>query len=211
MRNRLAIKKRREKTYRKNEKKNKMHTRKYGRKNRTRRQGRKNRTRRRGDKNRTRRRGHRNLTGGEFITFKDGSEYDGDIRDGKMHGEGIMMMPDIMLDGEIIDGDKYAGEWNRGKMHGEGTFTRSNGEVWIGNWKNGIFQKGFVTYPNGAVKRINNINTTLHQDLSSQFSQGTAARANLDLLDPTRPKQKLKSDELTRHLSKTHKYFGNKI
>ena len=64
MRNRLAIKKRREKTYRKNEKKNKIHTRKHGRKNRTHRHSR---------KNRTRRRGHRNLIGGMFIRFKDGS------------------------------------------------------------------------------------------------------------------------------------------
>ena len=180
MRNRLVIKKRREKTYRKNEKKNKMHTRKHGHKNRTRRQGRKNRTRRQGRKNRTRRRGHRNLIGGEFIRFKDGSVYDGEWKNGKMHGEGTMMMPDIILDGEIIkDGEMYHGGWKDGKMHGDGSFHRSNDEVLIGKWKNGIFQEGLLTYQDGTVKRIDNINTTLHEDLSSQFSKGTAARANV--------------------------------
>ena len=185
-----------------------MHTRKNGRKNRTHRHSRKNRTRRQGRKNRTRRRGHRNLIGGMFIRFKDGSEYDGGWKDGKMHGEGTMMMPDIMLDGEIIkDGEMYDGGWKDGKMHGEGRFHRSNDEVWIGKWKNGIFQEGFVTYQDGTVKRIDNINTTLHQDLSSQFSQGTAARANLDLLNRKHNTGILKSDELTRHLSKTREFF----
>ena len=202
MRNRLAIKKIREKTYRKNKKKNKNHTRQQGRKNHTRRQGR---------KNRTRRHGRRNSIGGTILE-RDNFHYYGNIHDRRPHGQGIMMIGEVGEEGEPYLVDMYNGEWNNGKMHGKGEFIRSNGDIWEGIWDNGIFKKGKVTYPNGVVKRIDNINTTLYKDLSSQFSNDTTARANLDLLNQKRITGNLNSDELTKYLSKVHPYFSkNKI
>ena len=48
------------------------------------------------------------------------------------------------------NGDQYVGEWKDGKFHGVGTLTWSNGIKYAGDWKNGIEDGiGTVTWPNG--------------------------------------------------------------
>ena len=49
-----------------------------------------------------------------LVNFKDGSTYEGEWRDGKMHGRGIYSWP---------NGDVFEGDWRNGKMHGRGIHT----------------------------------------------------------------------------------------
>ena len=48
------------------------------------------------------------------------------------------------------DGDKYVGEWKDSKYHGKGTYTVPNGQKYVGEYKddkrNG---KGTATHPSG--------------------------------------------------------------
>ena len=41
----------------------------------------------------------------------------------------------------FTNGDKYVGHYKNNKRHGHGTYTRSNGEKYTGDWKNGFFEK----------------------------------------------------------------------
>ena len=54
------------------------------------------------------------------MTYADGSSYEGEWAEGKMHGKGKET---------YADGDSYEGEWAEGNMHGKGTYTHANGEV----------------------------------------------------------------------------------
>ena len=60
--------------------------------------------------------------------FSDGTEYDGEWKDGKKHGQGILI---------CYDGAMFAGEWKKGRPNGQGTETRPNGQKYEGEWKNG--------------------------------------------------------------------------
>ena len=51
---------------------------------------------------------------------------------------------------EWSNGDKYVGEWKDGKIHGVGTLTWSDGTKYAGNWKNGIEDgTGTMKWSNG--------------------------------------------------------------
>ena len=61
-------------------------------------------------------------------TFPSGVKYVGEVKNGKVHGQGTMTWP---------DGEKYVGEWNDGIMwNGQGTYTWPNGDKYVGEWKN---------------------------------------------------------------------------
>ena len=48
------------------------------------------------------------------------------------------------------NGDVYVGGWKDGKFHGHGTLTWANGDKYIGGWKNGKFYGHSITlYANG--------------------------------------------------------------
>ena len=64
----------------------------------------------------------------EKITYPDGSWYEGDIQDGKRHGQGIWVRP---------DGTKYKGQWQNDKPNGQGTINWPDGRRYIGEWKEG--------------------------------------------------------------------------
>lgn len=63
------------------------------------------------------------------MEFNDGTEYDGEWRDSKFEGEGVL----TINDGE----SKYTGQFQKGKPHGEGCFVYANGEKYTGSWVNG--------------------------------------------------------------------------
>ena len=72
---------------------------------------------------------------GESINANDnfnirniGSEYVGDIINGKRTGKGTLT---------YINGDKYVGDFVDGKFHGKGTVTLKNGKKIKGKWLNG--------------------------------------------------------------------------
>ena len=65
--------------------------------------------------------------------------YDGDVRNGKMHGRGQMVFTD--------DRRYYKGEWQNGNGHGWGIMTWTNGNRYEGQWQNGYpHGKGTKTY-----------------------------------------------------------------
>ncbi len=60
-------------------------------------------------------------------SYRDGSVYSGQWRNGLRDGEGTLSSP---------NGDEYVGEWEDDKWHGRGTFTTAEGEVTKGVWEN---------------------------------------------------------------------------
>lgn len=96
----------------------------------------------------------------ETVTLPDGSVYSGKMKNGKMHGQGILkfkdgsiykgMMKQGKMDGQGImkypNGDNYDGQWKNNQMHGYGTFNRANGSWYQGNYRNGKFHgQGMLT------------------------------------------------------------------
>ena len=62
-------------------------------------------------------------------TFGDddvNKKYEGEIKNGKPNGLGILTSP---------YGDKHVGGWKVGKRHGQGTMTFSSGDKYVGGWK----------------------------------------------------------------------------
>jgi len=65
--------------------------------------------------------------------------YDGDVVNGKPHGEGTWLHP---------DGREYTGEWQDGEMHGEGTMTWPDGKQYVGEWQDGARHgEGVMIWP----------------------------------------------------------------
>ena len=60
----------------------------------------------------------------------DGPRYDGEVRDGKRHGQGVYEWP---------DGDRYEGEWREDKRHGQGVNEWPDGTRYEGEWRDGVF------------------------------------------------------------------------
>ena len=74
-------------------------------------------------------------------TCSDGSEYEGDIKDGLRHGFGKY----------THSGDIYEGEWWNGCPHGKGKYTFHNNESYEGDYTNGKRNgKGVYTYKDGT-------------------------------------------------------------
>jgi predicted Ser/Thr protein kinase len=64
----------------------------------------------------------------EQLQYDDGSEYLGEFKDGKPHGQGTHI---------LANGDKYVGEYKDGKRHGQGTCTFLDGQKFVGEFKDG--------------------------------------------------------------------------
>lgn len=104
-------------------------------------------------------------------THEDGSVYEGQVQNGKRHGQGKMTYADgAVYEGEwkndqrngqgkmtYADGDVYEGEWKDDKMNGLGKYTFADGDVYAGDVYVGEFKDGYrsgqgtYTYANGAV------------------------------------------------------------
>ena len=67
--------------------------------------------------------------------------YEGEVWDGKRHGQGIMTGP---------DGHRYEGEWRNDRRHGRGTYTWPNGTRYEGKWRSGRHHgQGSKEWPDG--------------------------------------------------------------
>ena len=76
------------------------------------------------------------------ITFDSGSTYAGEVKDGKMDGQGTFT---------TLNGYKYVGEWKDGKKNGQGTSTYSDGQKYVGNYKDDKHNgQGTITYLDGT-------------------------------------------------------------
>ena len=67
-------------------------------------------------------------------------KYEGDIKNGKPDGLGILYDGYLKWDGSfhyyMYKGTKFIGSWKNGKPHGEGRFTYGDSDT-VGDWKNG--------------------------------------------------------------------------
>lgn len=84
------------------------------------------------------------IWGKGIYTWKDsGNTYEGDWIDGKMHGFGIYTWP--------TKGMSYTGYFANGKRHGQGALFGKDGEKYIGDFVNDLFEGyGELEYANGT-------------------------------------------------------------
>ena len=83
-----------------------------------------------------------NLHGRGTFTWPDGDRYEGEWRDGKTHGHGTYTWP---------SGTRYEGEYRDGNLHGRGTFTWPDGDRYEGEWRDGKKHgHGTYTWPSGT-------------------------------------------------------------
>ena len=74
--------------------------------------------------------------------YADGGKYIGQFKDGKYHGQGTRT---------YASGDKYVGEFKDGARHGQGTYTFANGDKYVGEFKDGNYHgRGVATYADGS-------------------------------------------------------------
>ena len=64
--------------------------------------------------------------------YDNGDQYDGEWKDGKAHGHGVM---------ESSDG-QYQGQWKDDVPHGQGKYTLANGDVYEGTFEKGRTGEG---------------------------------------------------------------------
>jgi hypothetical protein len=57
--------------------------------------------------------------------------YVGEIKDGKLHGKGVMTYNKNAVDKNAT----YEGEWKENKRHGKGKITYEDGKIYEGEWK----------------------------------------------------------------------------
>jgi hypothetical protein len=96
--------------------------------------------------------------------FTNGAKYEGEWKDGKVHGQGIGTFPDGskyvgehkygMIDGYGIntfaDGQRYEGEFKVGKRNGQGTITSATRGKYVGEWKDDKYNgQGILVTPDG--------------------------------------------------------------
>jgi len=97
-------------------------------------------------------------------TFVSGSEYVGEWKEDKGHGQGTMIetsgakyvgeFKDGLKHGQgtytYADGDRYVGEWVGDNMHGQGTYTWADGAQYVGEYREDLRHGyGAFTYPDG--------------------------------------------------------------
>lgn len=94
--------------------------------------------------------------------FHSGLKYEGEWKDGKRHGKGKLIYPEIYTytgewSNNKMDGHgtmvyywyKYIGEWKGGKRNGKGTYWFF-GKKYEGYWENNLMHgQGTLTYPGG--------------------------------------------------------------
>jgi len=71
-----------------------------------------------------------------------GNRYEGQWKDGKMHGQGVF---------EFVNGNRYEGQFKDGKRNGQGVYEYADGTRYEGQQKAGLFHgRLFTTRPDGS-------------------------------------------------------------
>lgn len=74
------------------------------------------------------------------LVTPDGGRYEGEVKDGQMHGEGRIEWP---------DGSYYVGEFRHGLKHGEATELFTDGRIYRGEYREGLLHEGILHFPSG--------------------------------------------------------------
>ena len=141
---------------------------------------------------------------GVLINLMDGSEYNGDVKNGKKEGRGILKFKDgTVYEGDFKDdnfngngilkynnGRKYEGTFKDGKMDGNGKFTWEDGKIYIGNYVDDKKQGyGKLIWNNNKYYEGNWVNNKQHGEglyylngktLKGQFRYGKIININDD-------------------------------
>ena len=112
--------------------------------------------------------------------FKDYRKYEGEWKNNKMHGYGIISWP---------DGKFFEGEFYEDKKEGFGVYY-SNKKIYIGMWKNSLLNGYCIIIENGKIKKqirengkaIKNLDTKLKvgfEDVIPQILENKDEMGNL--------------------------------
>ena len=83
---------------------------------------------------------------GKF-TWKGGAWYEGEVRDGKINGQGTLVAGHESEGGPCT----YVGTQKDGKLHGKGSFSCKNGFSYVGEYQDDYFHgQGTATYLDGS-------------------------------------------------------------
>ena len=98
-----------------------------------------------------------------------GQQYVGELKEGYSHGQGTITYK---------NGDVYNGEWKEGKRHGQGTRTQRNGNESVGEWKGGKLWNGVLIrqdplYQGYRIQNYNLRETVTDGNISSSESVPT--------------------------------------
>ena len=74
-------------------------------------------------------------------------KYQGQVKDGKPNGLGI-----LTFENSMGWKSKYVGGWENGKENGKGTLTYPNGNKFVGKYKKGIKSDGTYYYKDGTIE-----------------------------------------------------------
>ena len=78
------------------------------------------------------------------FTYDDGSTYEGEFKDGKVHGHGTYVWP---------DGTTYTGDFVDGLPEGTGTITWPDGTSYMGKFVDGRLEgAGTIAWPDGSTR-----------------------------------------------------------
>jgi hypothetical protein len=104
------------------------------------------------------------------MKYKGGSEYLGDFKDGKIEGQGAIL---------LASGDSYIGDWKDGEADGNGTYKKNDGSSFKGKFKNGMRQgKGIVTWKTGDTLRGEWQDDKLNGKAIFEFANGDDLETN---------------------------------
>ena len=108
--------------------------------------------------------GHKNNKNTQVKVYSDGKKYNGDLKEGMRHGQGVYTWP---------DGTKYNGEWKDDMRHGRGVMTWSDGRKYNGEWKNDMSNGiGVMTWPDGMEYEGELENDMMHGQGVMVYSDG---------------------------------------
>lgn len=83
--------------------------------------------------------------------YKEGGSYEGELKDGKPHGKGILLSrlgreSGEFVDGSLVngiiqyvDGERYEGTLEKGMKVGQGKYVFKNGDIYEGTFVNNKF------------------------------------------------------------------------
>lgn len=126
-------------------------------------------------------------SGPQTRVLADGSQYQGDLLNGKLHGKGRLVSPTLgTYEGDFVggsrqgrgdlrwpNGDHYVGEFKQDKPSGQGTMRFANGDVYEGALEDGIFSGiGRLNMPSGFSYEGAFVNGVRHGQGRVKFPNG---------------------------------------
>ena len=136
-------------------------------------------------------------------TYKDGSTYEGDWKNGQRHGYGVW---------ERTDGLRYEGEWEYDKPHGQGVLTTTEGQRRSGVWEKGKYvgEKESLESGSSKIEELGKDLAALKHEMASLKSRvekietkGTHFQSDSDFEENKTTVKKVKTQQKQPHPKKS--------